>query len=740
MRVLNNFYCFALLYIFTSIVFAEQVGDQGIEDNSALQITFVGSQFYPPLEWSNTNNTPDGFITDLRYAMFENSNDQIETRLMKWEDAINSVLDGSADAMAMIPSEERLEFFDFTQPFYYVSHGIFVNSKGRKYERLMDLQGRKVAMVKGAFAMSNLERFDYNIQVIPVETELECLVVVDQSIADACIEVSISSELLIENNNLNVEISGPSFWPQPYAFGVKKGNHELLNILKNRLAETFVDGSYHDVYEKWEGNLEKNQQNFLTSIQHLSWLLIGLIAAMCFFLLVNRFLRKKIAAKTYELELEFRNSQSLQEQMIYNANHDHSTALLNRTALFEALDGKLKEKVESKDSLFVVAIHISNFVSAISVFGYNSALDIIIGVANKLKSYEDGIASYFGSGVFVVSLDNRSTVDTLLNSFKNYFDSNEVEIEPLPIFGISQLNHDDEIHSINASELIRRAITAMSYAENKRLSLYEYSSDIEPDSRNLKLLNDYYKVGCDQFLLHYQPQLDVNSGIITHVEALIRWDHPRYGMVPPYLFIPLLEESGNINDVTRWVIEEVIDFISNNESTTENITFSINITTRDLVDESFVSFVKDKVNGLKPNSIILEVTETELIEETDKTKKVMEELEDLGVSCAVDDYGTGYSSLSYLHELSVSEIKLDRSLIKSLNQNERALKIVDSTIKLAHALGLQVVAEGVEDMDIYQTLALLKCDRIQGYLISKPVPEHEIKKLLGVAWQEEMVS
>lgn len=719
---------------------ADQVDAQSIEDNSALKITFAGSQYYPPLEWINDNNTEDGFISDLRSAMFGKTNDLIETKLMNWEDAIKSVLDGSTDAMAMIPSEARLESFDFTQPFYYVSHGIFVKSEGVKYERLMDLQGRKVAMVKSAFAMSNLDRFDYNIQVIPVDTELECLVVVEQNIADACIEVSISSGFLIEDNNLNVEMSGPSFWPQPYAFGVKKGNHELLNILKNRLAVTFVDGSYHDVYEKWEGALEKNQQNFWTSIQHLSWLLIGLIAAMCFFLLVNLLLRKKVTSKTYELELELRNSQSLYERMVYNANHDHSTALLNRTALFELLDRKVKQQIDSNSSLFVVAIHISNFVSVISVFGYNTAIDIIISVANKLKSYNDGIASYFGSGVFVISLDSKSTVDKLLQSFNNYLESNDEEIEPLPVFGIAELEHNEEGCVSNGAELIRRAITAMSYAEQKKAKLYQYSKVIEPDSRNIKLLNDYYKVGCDQFLLHYQPQLDVSSGIITHVEALIRWEHPKYGMVPPYLFIPLLEESGNINDVTRWVLQEVIQFINNNKSTTDSITFSINITTRDLVDECFVSFVKNEIKNIRPNSIIFEVTETELIEETDKTKRVMEELEELGICCAVDDYGTGYSSLSYLHELSVSEIKLDRSLILNVNKNDRALKIVDSTIKLAHALGLQVVAEGVEDMDIYQTLALLKCDRIQGYLISKPVPENQIKKLLGVSWEDEMVS
>lgn len=271
----------------------------------------------------------------------------------------------------------------------------------------------------------------------------------------------------------------------------------------------------------------------------------------------------------------------------------------------------------------------------------------------------------------------------------------------------------------------------MNYAERKRILVADYNPDIEPDSRNLKLLSDFYKVGCDQFVLHYQPQIDVQTGTITNVEALIRWQHPTLGMVSPYLFIPLLEESGNINKVTRWVISEVIRFINNHKSQTDNIKFSVNITTRDLVDDSFIEFVREVVEDLETNSLIFEITESELLEEKDKAKWVMLELESMGISCAADDFGSGYSSLSYLNDLSVDEVKLDRSFIASLHKNDRTLKIVSSTIELAHALGLVVVAEGVEDLKTYQVLSDLKCDRIQGYLISKPVPGNDVLPLLG---------
>lgn len=230
--------------------------------------------------------------------------------------------------------------------------------------------------------------------------------------------------------------------------------------------------------------------------------------------------------------------------------------------------------------------------------------------------------------------------------------------------------------------------------------------------------------------MHYQPQIDVKTETITHVEALIRWQHPALGMVSPYLFIPLLEESGNIKKVTRWVIKEVISFINSHKPQTDNVKFSVNITTRDLVDDSFVEFVRDVVEDLVTNSLIFEVTESELLEEKEKAKWVMLELESMGISCAADDFGSGYSSLSYLNDLSVDEVKLDRSFIASLHKNERTFKIVSSTIELAHALGLVVVAEGVEDLKTYQVLSDLNCDRIQGYLISKPVSGKDILPML----------
>lgn len=702
-------------------------------DDSAVSkhITYVGSEYYPPLESLSDNGLPEGFITDLQHAMGKAAGANVEIKLMRWEEALWSVQDGRADAIALIPSKERSQHYDVTDPFYYVAHGLFTHNDNKEPVTLADMRRKKVAVVKGAYAETALDSTDYHVELVLTDTELECLTLVSNNEVGACLEVIVTSKRLAQSYGLNVKLSSSPFWPRPYAFAVKKGNTELLEELQRQLAQIIVDGTYSEIYEKWESELEWKPQRFWKSFGQLSWLMASLIIILSVIFILNALLRRKVIHKTKQLERELKSSRTLQKKFVFNATHDSTTKLLNRKALFDLLDDKIKNSIASQKELFVIAIRVTNIVSIISVFGYRKAIDIVVSVARKLSIFDQTLSAHFGDGVFVVSTNCQKDVDDIIRILSDHSDLDFNEIYPVPVIGVYEFELTSEGEPPRSSELVRKAITAMNYAERKRILVADYNPDIEPDSRNLKLLSDFYKVGCDQFILHYQPQIDVKTETITHVEALIRWIHPTLGMVSPYLFIPLLEESGNINKVTRWVIQEVISFINNHKSQTDNIKFSVNITTRDLVDDSFIEFVREVVEDLETNSLIFEVTESELLEEKDKAKWVMLELESLGISCAADDFGSGYSSLSYLNDLSVDEVKLDRSFIASLHKNARTYKIVSSTIELAHALGLVVVAEGVEDLETYQVLSDLNCDRIQGYLISKPVSGADVLPLLG---------
>jgi len=251
---------------------------------------------------------------------------------------------------------------------------------------------------------------------------------------------------------------------------------------------------------------------------------------------------------------------------------------------------------------------------------------------------------------------------------------------------------------------------------------------IEPNNINLRLVSDFQRVECSQLVLHYQPQFSLSSQRITHVEALIRWQHPELGLLPPLQFIPILEESGGIEKVTRWVVSETVRLLQKTEA---SFSISLNITTRDLVNDDFCAFVQRQMRELDASRLVFEVTETGIFEDSGRAQQNIKALHALGIQFAVDDFGTGYSSLSYLNEIAFQEVKIDRSFVSKLLTTNRAKAIVRSTVQLAKELGLNVVAEGVEDKATLDSLASFGVDRIQGYYIAKPMPEEQLSAYIS---------
>lgn len=702
-------------------------------------ITFAGSKYYPPLEWDDGYQA-QGFISELEVLMAQTSGTPHKIQLSDWSEALNSVVDGTADVVAMIPSESRSKLYDFTQPFYYIAHGIFSHTDGPQFGSLEQLEGRTVAVVAQAFGEEKVhdtvKQFNLNINMLSVATELECIAVVANRQADACVEVMVSSNHLARRYDLPVEMTSPPIWPQPYVFAVKKGNTVFLNLLNQQLAEVIVSGAFIKLYKQWAHELEWRQVTFWDNVKSLAQLLSALLLIAGAAVAWSFSLKRQVAKRTTELQNELLVSNDLRMQVSHQASHDFTTDLLNRRAFFELLDSELEQlKKQPNQSLSVLAIQVTNIADIIMAFGYDSALQTLNHVANKLRAVPNSFAGHFGSGHYVLSYDDTERSQEIMRELKRPFADATSAIEPLLNFGIAQLlppelERDDSSNNIDASEIVRRAITALAYATKKRLPYFEYTLSIDPESDNLRLINEFYRHGCEHFVLHYQPQLCTKTEKTLHAEALVRWNHPRLGMIAPYKFIPLLENSGLIHIVTRWVIKQAVAMIHRNNLEAHGCAISVNISTRDLIDEGFVEFVRLATQNIKSTSLILEITESDLFDDASLAKQAILELRKLGIKFSVDDYGSGYSTLSYLNEFAVDEIKLDRSFVANIVNNERSLKIVKSTIELAHELDLVIIAEGVEDAATLQKLRLLGCNRIQGYLIAKPMPEEKVVQLL----------
>jgi EAL domain-containing protein (putative c-di-GMP-specific phosphodiesterase class I)/GGDEF domain-containing protein len=290
-------------------------------------------------------------------------------------------------------------------------------------------------------------------------------------------------------------------------------------------------------------------------------------------------------------------------------------------------------------------------------------------------------------------------------------------------------------HGLEAAKLIRNALVAMESSHHAagQIGYYDNALDIYNESR-LTLISDLRDaLKNDEPILHYQPKLDLKDDTVVGLEALIRWQHPQRGFVSPADFVPLAEQTGVIRQLTLWVIERAAKDLLWLRSLGYSGNMSINISAKDLLSECLTDQIEGilKKYQVDPSKIFLELTETAAMDEPEAGLIALNQLTSLGLKISIDDFGAGYSSLSYLKQLPASEIKLDRSLIMDITNSESSRLIVKASIDMAHGLGYNVVAEGVEDAETYQLLKELECDKLQGFWFCKPKSLQDIGEWLS---------
>jgi predicted signal transduction protein with EAL and GGDEF domain len=303
--------------------------------------------------------------------------------------------------------------------------------------------------------------------------------------------------------------------------------------------------------------------------------------------------------------------------------------------------------------------------------------------------------------------------------------------EPFPLDGIN-LTVGGSIgaalcpeHGTNADELLQRADIAMYAAKSNRTGymVFDPSQD-SSDPRKLTLAGEL-RAGIEQgqLVLHYQPKVDAQTGVLLGAEALVRWQHPEHGLIPPDEFIPLAEHTGLITPLTTFVLDTALQQCRSWLLAGHEIPVAVNISTHRLLDLGFPAQVSNLLTRCQVPArlLTLEITESAIMADPDRALQVVQHLHDLGVHLSIDDFGTGYSSLAYLKNLPVDELKIDRSFVSNMTTNARDAVIVRSTVELGRNLGLHVIAEGVEDSATWTQLDAVGCHAIQGYYISRPV-------------------
>ncbi len=323
--------------------------------------------------------------------------------------------------------------------------------------------------------------------------------------------------------------------------------------------------------------------------------------------------------------------------------------------------------------------------------------------------------------------------DRILAAFKPVFDIENYQLHISPSIGIALY----PLHGQDAETLIKNADAALYIVKSQGRNHYQfYHSAINSGSSELLILENslHYALDRQEFEVYYQPQVNITTGEITKIEALLRWRHLELGLVPPEKFIPLAEETGLIVPIGEWVLKTACTQNKFWQDTLglPSLSVAVNLSARQFQQPNLVNIVMQILSETKlaPQSLELEITESIAMQNVEFTKKILSELYALGVSISIDDFGTGYCSLSYLKNFPIHGLKIDRSFVRDLSDNNHDAAITTAIIALAHGLKLAVVAEGVETEEQRNLLRVLDCELMQGYLFSRPLSAEDITRLL----------
>jgi diguanylate cyclase (GGDEF)-like protein len=417
---------------------------------------------------------------------------------------------------------------------------------------------------------------------------------------------------------------------------------------------------------------------------------------------------------------------------------DETTGLPNRVAFIQQLDTSINMHRNQNAPLSVLVLNLNRFKEVNKILGRDMGDVLLSEVAKRIKAVvrNNDLVARLGADDFGVLLTTTSAkqallvadkLHTLLETALNVRDQRIDVSAGMGIAAFPQHGESDEA-------LLHNAETALSISKQRHAGVVVYDQQFDVGAQeNLTMATDLKSaIQANQLRLYLQPKINMRTKEAYAAEALVRWLHPDKGFIFPDQFIPFAEQTGLIQGITLWVLEEAcrVHVALKNEGVA--LTIAVNISTRDLIGSDFPEKIADifEKHGVTYDAISLEITESSIMDDPVRAEATLHRLAKMGLKIAIDDFGTGYSSLGYLKRLPVQELKIDKSFVMNMANSENDTIIVRSTVDLGHNLNLKVVAEGIENIEVWNLLVNMGCDDGQGYMMGKPMPENDFKEWL----------
>ncbi|MES2370007.1 MAG: EAL domain-containing protein [Pseudomonadota bacterium] len=710
----------------------------------------VGVADNPPIVTATPGVPPQGIAIDVIRAVADREGWQITYVPDSWDNLLVRLDKGEIDLLVGIAySDERAKRFQFSQQSLIGNWGMVFRHTESHIDSLPDLKGKRVALMRGSTHSQALielsKQFDAGFTPVYVDTYADALQAIVERRADAGVVNRVFAALHAHQNDMVA--TGIVFNPIFVHYAAPKhAAPALLHALDRDLAALKADpgSAYYESLRRWLEAAPAARYPWW-----LSWAVATVAGLFVLALAIVGFLRYQVKRQTGELQrradllqAEIQQRETAQQHLNQLAYFDGLTQLPNREGFRTALERMLSALQGSEARLALLFIDLDRLKNINDGLGHGAGDLLLQQVAQRLQSVlraHDHLSRFGGDEFVAIVSDIDAQADAelvatrLLNSLAMPIDIGATQIYSSASIGIA-LYPDD---ASSAETLLKHADTAMYQAKEQggnRFLFYHAQQTARVVERLTLDTRLRQALERDEFLLHYQPIVELESGRIVGLEALLRWNDPDQGLVLPGAFISAAEDTGLIVQLGEWVLEAGCAQLHawQKQGRADGLTLAVNVSTRQFEGGRLVKSVAQALarTGLAAECLELEITENVMLIMNDEVRSSLDKLRGMGVRLSLDDFGTGYSSLSYLKQLPFHALKIDQSFVRRIPDQAGDTQIVTTILALAKGLGLEVIAEGIETSQQYDFLRENGCEFGQGYLMSRPQAANQLVAFL----------